>query len=335
MKRIPKDKNERNLKDQNVAGKHIPILLSESVDSLEINPNDIVIDVTVNRAGHSKEFAKHLNQNGSLICFDLDKIALKEAEENLKKPEQTTPSNLPDLPPLLSEGEFPTLHFIHSNFRNIKSELEKISINKVDKIFADLGLSSQELDISGRGFTFQKDEPLYMTLQSEVNENTLTAKDLLQTLNVQQLTDIFRTYGDDVNSYKIAKYIVEERDGKNRKIETTQDLVKIIEEIVPKKPWENKNPSTKIFQALRIAVNDEYDALRELLNDGFEILKVGGIFSIITFHSGEDRIVKTFFKEKVKENKAKENHKKIKPSDEEVEGNRRSRSAILRSITKL
>jgi 16S rRNA (cytosine1402-N4)-methyltransferase len=135
--------------------------------------------------------------------FDLDKVALREVEQTLSL--------------ALSRGEgteqqAPTTYYIHSNFRNIKSELEKINIKVVDKIFADLGLSSQELDISGRGFTFQKDEPLHMTLNSEINENTLTAKDLLNTLNIQQLTDIFRNYGDDKNSYKIAKYIVEQRE---------------------------------------------------------------------------------------------------------------------------
>jgi 16S rRNA (cytosine1402-N4)-methyltransferase len=309
-------KRQKTSNDKNEIGKHIPILLSQCVDSLDINPAETIVDATVNRGGHSREFAKLIGENGTLIMFDLDKTALKEAEENLK--------NVPC-----------KKIFIYSNFRNIKSELEKINIKTVDKIFADLGLSSQELDISGRGFTFQKDEPLYMTLNSEVDENTFTAKDLLNTLNTEQLTDIFKVYGDDKNSYKIAKYIVSERDEKGRKIKTTGDLVKIIEEIVPKKPWENKNPSTKIFQALRIAVNDEYDALREFLKDGFEVLRSGGIFSIITFHSGEDRIVKNFFKNLFTENLAKENFKKIKPDENEIAENRRSRSAILRSITKI
>ncbi len=323
MKRNLKD-NKRKFdrqEDKNVAGKHLPIMLSECVESLHIEEDDVVVDVTVNRGGHSKEFAKGLDKNGVLICFDLDVVALKEANTTLSKGGET-------------KQQIPKLYFIHSNFRNIKSELEKLN-QKPDKIFADLGLSSQELDISGRGFTFQKDEPLYMTLNSDINENTLTARDLLNTLNTEQLTDIFKNYGEDKNSYKIAKYIVEQRENHKRQIETTGDLVKIIEEIIPKKPWENKNPATKIFQALRIAVNDEYDALKELLKDGFEILKSGGIFSIITFHSGEDRIVKTFFKEKVKENLAKENFKKMKPTENEIAENRRSRSAILRSITKL
>jgi len=302
--------------DKNEIGKHIPIMLSECVESLKINVGEILIDATVNRGGHSREFAERLGESGTLICFDLDKVALAEAEVNLKD------KNCKKI-------------FIYSNFRNIKSEIEKIRFAKVDKIFADLGLSSQELDVSGRGFTFQKDEPLYMTLTSEVNENTFTAKDLINNLNIEQLTSIFKNYGDDKNAYKIAKHIVKVRDEEKREIKTTGDLVKIIEEINPRKPWIKTHPATKIFQALRIATNDEYGALNDLLNDGFEILSSGGIFSIITFHSGEDRIVKNFFKEKIKENLANENGKKRKPSESEISENKRSRSAILRSIIKL
>jgi 16S rRNA (cytosine1402-N4)-methyltransferase len=314
MKRNLKDKNRMN--DKNEIGKHIPIMLCECIESLKINAGETLIDATVNRGGHSKEFAKGIGESGTLICFDLDKVAISEAEVNLKD------INCKKI-------------FIHSNFRNIKSEIEKVGFTKVDKIFADLGLSSQELDVSGRGFTFQKDEPLHMTLNSEVNENTFTAKDLINNLNAEQLTNIFKNYGDEKNAWKIATHIVKVRDTEERKIETTGDLVEIIEEINPRKPWIKTHPATKIFQALRIATNDEYGALEDLLKDGFQILKSGGIFSIITFHSGEDRIVKNFFREKIKDGLADENGKKRKPSENEISENKRSRSAILRSIIKL
>ncbi len=289
---------------------HYSVLKNESVSSLNLNPGEVVVDATVNRAGHAIEIAKKIGSNGTLIIFDLDKNALFFSKKKLESLENS-----------------PKIIAIHSNYRFLKNKLLENKIEKVDKIFADLGLSSQELEISGRGFSFQKDEPLYMTFQSEVNDETFTAKDLLNNLSAENLTKIFEAYGDEKKSWKIANAIVEKRELK--KLETTKDLVEIIEEISPRKS--KTHPATKIFQALRIAVNDEYESIKEFVQDGYEMLGENGIFSIITFHSGEDRIVKNTFKNfESKNNK----QKKIKPSRKEILENKRSRSAILRTIIK-
>lgn len=297
--------------DENELDLHFSVMLPESIQSLNLQKGDIVVDCTVNRAGHATEIAKAIGPEGTLIMFDLDTQALKEAKIKLEK--------LKNLP---------KLYFIHSNYRNIKIELEKIGVTQVDKIFADLGLSSQELEISGRGFTFQKDEPLYMTFNSDVDRNTFTAIDLLQNLSAANLEKIFQVYGDEKKAWKIANAIVAEREKLNerkRKIETTEQLRQIIESVSPRKG--KSHPATKVFQAIRIAVNDEYEGIKDLINDGYKLLKHGGIFSIITFHSGEDRIVKKMFKE------LGENEKQ-KPSRDEILKNKRSRSAILRKLQK-
>lgn len=288
-------------------------MLKESIESLDLQLGETVVDCTVNRAGHAVEIAKAIGPTGTLIMFDLDRTALREAQEKLKDQ-------------LINP---PKLYFIYSNYRYIKEELNKIGITKVDKIFADLGLSSQELEISGRGFTFQKDEPLHMTFDSDVTRDTFTAADLLNNLSAANLEKIFQVYGDEAKSWKIANAIVEERDRlneKKKKIETTAQLVKIIESVSPRKG--KAHPATKIFQAIRIAVNDEYEGIKDLIRDSYELLNQGGIISIITFHSGEDRIVKKMFKEFGKSNKQK-------PSREEILENKRSRSAILRTLIKV
>lgn len=293
---------------------HIPVLLQESIDSLNLKPGMKVVDCTVNRAGHATEIAKVIGKNGKLIIFDLDKVALSYATEKL--------SSLPNAPTIIP---------IHSNYRNIKSELEKVGVSQVDAIFADLGLSSQELDVSGRGFSFRYDEPLIMTFQSEVTPETFTAKDLVSNLSAESLAQIFKSYGDETQAYKIAKKIVEMREVKE--IDTTQDLVDAVIAAVGKKPWQKTHPATKIFQAIRIAVNDEYEGVKQLLIGGFEILRSEGRFSIITFHSGEDRIVKEFFKN-LYEQRLTTKPVKTKPADVEIKRNPRSRSAILRQTQK-
>jgi len=226
----------------------------------------------------------------------------------------------------------PKIIAIHTNYRNIKKCLAEAGVKKVDRIFADLGLSSQEIEISGRGFTFMKDEPLYMTYQSEVNKDTFTAIDLVNNLSVANLEKIFSVYGEERFAWKIANKIVEARlelEDRKKKIETTKQLVDIIESVVKRSG--KTHPATKIFQALRIAVNDEFESIREFVTDGYELLNTGGIFSVITFHSGEDRIVKNMFKAfETKDNR----QEKVKPGRAEVVENKRSRSAILRTIIK-
>lgn len=281
----------------------------ESIGSLNLSEGQVVVDCTVNRAGHAVEIAKMIGKTGTLVIFDLDLQALNFSREKLQS---------------LQNG--PKIIAIHSNYRNIKSELDKIGVKKIDRIFADLGLSLQELDESGRGFTFQKDEPLYMTFQSEINDSTFTAKDLLNNLDAKSLQNIFLNYGEDKNSYKIATAIVDSR-VKNGEISTTGELVKIIESVVKRSG--KTHPATKIFQAIRIAVNDEYGGITELVRDGYELLTDGGYMIIITFHSGEDRIVKNLFR-----NFDKDNNSKQKPSRKETLENRKSRSAILRMIIK-
>ena len=303
-------------------------MLKESIESLDLHAGKTVVDCTVNRAGHAVEIAKAIGPTGTLVMFDLDRTALKEAEAKFK--------DIPNTPKLI---------FIHSNYRNIKNELEKIGITKVDKIFADLGLSSQELEISGRGFTFQKDEPLQMTFNSDVNRDTFTAADLIQNLSAANLEKIFQVYGDEPKAWKIANAIVDERDKLNerkKKIETTGQLVEIIERVTNYVKGKSKtHPATKVFQAIRIAVNDEYEGIKDLVRDGYEMLNEDGRMSIITFHSGEDRIVKKMFKElcSLPEGEGRGGDKnqevKQKPSKEEVKENRRSRSALLRTLTKI
>ena len=294
---------------------HIPVLLHESIDSLQLTRGDIVVDCTVNRGGHAEKIAQLIGETGTLIIFDLDKQALDFSTARLQ--------NLPNAPKIIP---------IHSNYRTIKAQLAERGIEQVDAIFADLGLSSQELDVSGRGFSFQRNEPLHMTFQSEVNQDTFTAKDLLNNLSADLIANIFRAYGDEPQAKKIAEKIVEMRAAKP--IETTQDLTDAVMAAVGRKPWQKSHPATRVFQAIRIAVNDEYEGIKELLNDGFQILKQGGRFSIITFHSGEDRIVKNFFKEKFA-NQESTKPLKTKPTDIEIKNNPRSRSAILRTITKI
>lgn len=301
-------------------------MLKESIESLDLKPGLTVVDCTVNRAGHAVEIAKAIGPRGTLVMFDLDRTALREAKERLEK----------------EVSKLPKLHFIHSNYRNIKSELEKVGIVAVDRIFADLGLSSQELEISGRGFTFQKDEPLYMTFNSEVDRNTFTAADLINNLSAANLEKIFQVYGDEPKAWKIANAIVEERERlseRNKRIETTGQLVEIIERVTGYVKGKSKtHPATKVFQAIRIAVNDEYEGIKDLIKDGYEKLNKGGVMSIITFHSGEDRIVKKMFKElcspSLVERGLGGEALKQKPSAEEIKENRRSRSALLRTLKK-
>lgn len=294
---------------------HIPVLLHESIDSLQLTRGDIVVDCTVNRGGHAEKITQLIGETGTLIIFDLDKQALDFSTASLQ--------NLPNAPKIIP---------IHANYRTIKAQLAERGLEQVDAIFADLGLSSQELDVSGRGFSFQRNEPLHMTFQSEVNQDTFTAKDLLNNLPADLLANIFRAYGDEPQAKKIAEKIVEMRTVKP--IETTQDLTDAVIAAVGRKPWQKAHPATRVFQAIRIAVNDEYEGIKELLNDGFEILKHDGNFSIITFHSGEDRIVKNFFKEKFA-NQESTKPLKTKPTDIEIKNNPRSRSGILRTITKV
>lgn len=300
---------------------HIPILLKESIENLNLKAGDIVIDATTNRGGHSLEIASKIGKSGTLICIDLDNKALSEAkiflEENLK-------------------NNSPKIFYINDNFRNIKSILESLNIKNIDGLFADLGVSSQEIDISGRGFTFQKDEPLLMTLKDKINDNDLTAKKILNYWDEENIADIIYYYADERYARRIAKNICEER--KVKEINTTFDLVEIISKSVPNNYKYGKiHFATKTFQAIRIAVNDELRAEEELLKALSSILNINSRAGFLTFHSGEDRILKRIVREnkdKLKLIKINKNKDFLEPNKEEIKNNTRSRSAKLRIIEK-
>ncbi len=304
---------------------HYSVMKAESISSLNLKAGQTVVDATVNRAGHAVEIAKAIGETGIIVIFDLDKEALNFSKKRIEGLENA-----------------PKVHAVNTNYRHIKNSLKELEIEKVDRIFADFGLSSQELEISGRGFSFLKDEPLHMTFQSEVVDDTFTATDLINNLSVGNLEKIFKFYGDEPYAWKIANAIVETREKmleegigsiktRKQKIETTKQLVDIIESVVKRSG--KTHPATRVFQAIRIAVNDEYESIKEFVEDSYQLLVEGGVLSIITFHSGEDRIVKQMFK--TFESKILKNKQLMqKPGRKEVLENKRSRSAVLRTIVK-
>lgn len=294
---------------------HIPVLLNESITGLSIITGGTYVDCTTNRAGHSLEIAKRIGKKGTLVCIDLDQTALNEAKEKL--------TALP---------EAPTLHFVSSNFRHLREILNNLHIEKVNGVIADLGLSSQELDESKRGFTFRYDEPLIMTFQSNVDENTLTARDIINTWDEETLADIFFGYADERYARRIARAIVKSRELKS--IETTFQLVEVIKSAVPSSyTHRHTHYATKTFQALRMAVNDEIRSIEDLLHSLGDVLRPHGRACIITFHSTEDRIVKQTLRKE--ECLGRINKKAIVPTEEEIINNPRARSAQLRIVERI
>ncbi len=295
---------------------HVPVLLHESIEGLAIKKNGVYVDCTTNRGGHSYEIAKIVGKGGTLICIDLDQEALKEAKAKL--------------------GELkvkPKVHFIHSNFRHLKTILAELKITHVDGVLADLGLSSQELDDSGRGFSFQKDEPLQMTFDAHPDDEMTTAYDIVNYWSESTIADILYAFADEMYRGRIAHAIIEAR--KEKPIATTHQLVAIIGNAVPGMYRHRKiHFATKTFQALRMAVNDELGSIRELIESLPEILLLHGRACIITFHSTEDRIVKQALRAQGETLKPI-NKKAIVPTDAEVESNPRARSAQLRIVEKM
>ncbi len=287
------------------------------IESLQIKPNGIYVDLTLGRAGHSQEILKKL-ENGKLICFDKDIEAINESKTKLAKINCN-------------------FILIKNDFRNLKSELEKLNINKVSGIIADLGVSSPQLDNKNRGFSYSQDANLDMRMDLD---NKLTAAEIINNYSEVEIEKILYQNADVKLAKLIAKAIV-----KSRPINTTFELNELLKNTLPAKIVREKNPSKAVFQAFRIAVNDELGALEEMLNQIPNLLEVNGKLAIITFHSKEDAIVKKYFqnlnyhdplldKLPIQVNK-KWRQKTIFPSENEKQINKRSRSAKLRVITRL
>jgi len=276
---------------------HRSVLLNETIEGLNLSEKSVVLDATYGGGGHSQEILKRFPK---IRLVTMDQDSGTEAKH-------------------------------HSNFRDLNRVLESENLKSVDGIIFDLGFSSDQLENSGRGFSFQKEEPLGMNMDPK---NELTAEIVVNRWSAESLTDIIRGYGEEKNARKIAEAIVKERE--TREIKTTGELVKIIEKAVPRRS--RIHPATKTFQAIRIAVNDELGALREGLQKGFAALGEGGRLAVISFNSLEDRIVKNFYRQKVNEGLAKYppagGKKPITPSQEELKANIRARSAKLRIIEK-
>ena len=294
--------------------KHLPVMLKECVDSLNIKPDGIYVDLTLGRGGHSSEILKNI-KTGKLISFDKDIQAIKESRDRLGQINNN-------------------FELIHSDFKNLKSELEKLGIKKVDGILADLGVSSPQLDETERGFSYSKDSRLDMRMNQS---QELDAFKVVNEYSDVELVNIFSRFADVKLPRRVAKGIVE-----NRPIETTLQLVEVIKDSLPAAVVRAKNPAKAVFQAIRIEVNGELDSLTKLLEDATDMLNVGGTLSVITFHSIEDRIVKKHFAKFISSNVSKlpinEDKdyfaKTYKPSKSEIESNRRSRSAKLRTLRK-
>lgn len=293
---------------------HVPVLLHESIEGLRLKAGDTVVDATLGAGGHSSAIAKGLGSKVRIIGFDLDADALKLAGKSVKD----------------AGG---TLVPIHANFRQIVECLAKEGVTEIDGALFDLGISSMEIGQSGRGFSFQYDEPLLMTLENPITEETLTAREVVNGMPERELADIIYKYGEERFSRQIAKVISVVR--RRKKIETSMEFAAIVADAVPNSYKNGRiNPATKTFQALRIYVNDELGAAEEGIRGAWKLLKPGGRIAVITFHSLEDRLVKNLYRELSKQGGIIITKKPVAPSRQEVIENRRSRSAKLRIIEK-
>ena len=291
---------------------HVPVLLTESIDGLAIQPAGIYVDVTFGGGGHSREILKHLGPKGHLYSFDQD----ADAEKNIVADDRFT--------------------FVRSNVRYIKQWMRYYGVEKVDGLLADLGVSSHHFDDAERGFSFRFDAPLDMRMNKRAG---LTAADVVNDYDEKQLADVLYLYGELKQARRMAALIVKAR-GQHR-IETTNDLLQTVESLI--RPEREKKETAQLFQALRIEVNHEMEALKDMLDGATQVLREGGRLSVITYHSLEDRIVKNMLKAGNAEGQVKQdffgrlekpfrlvNNKVIVPTEEEQQRNPRSRSAKLR-----
>lgn len=283
---------------------HKPVLLHETIEALDLKAGEIFLDGTLGSGGHAGEALRRF-PNVRVIGLDQDPEAVERVKARLSIEAKT------------------------GSFRNLDKVLDELEIQSVDAILFDLGLSSDQLENSGRGFSFQKDELLDMRMSS----SGITAREILNSWDESAIELILRGFGEERYSRSIARAIVDRREGKP--FERTTDLVETVLAVKQKTFRDKTHPATKTFQALRIAVNEELTALEEGLDKGFKALKPGGRFAVISFHSLEDRIVKNFFRNKAAESRLSLiNKKPIVPTESEVKENPRARSAKLRIIKK-
>ena len=296
---------------------HVPVLLQESINGLDIKPDGIYVDVTFGGGGHSREILSRLGSKGHLYSFDQD----GDAEKNIIEDHRFT--------------------FIRSNFRYLRNWMQYYQIERIDGLLADLGVSSHHFDDETRGFSFRFDAPLDMRMNKRAGK---TAAEIVNEYNETELADVFYLYGEMKNSRRIASAINAYR--QQKRIETTGDLIAATEKLM--RTEKEKKDLARLFQALRIEVNHEMDALRDMLNGASHLLKNGGRLSIITYHSLEDRIVKNVMKAGNAEGKIEQdffgriscpfrlvNNKVITPQENELQNNPRSRSAKLRIAEKI
>lgn len=304
--------------------KHVTVLLQESVDSLNIKPDGIYVDCTAGGGGHSAAVLAELNEKGRMILVDQDPDAIANLHNRFDGDSRVT--------------------IVKNNFSNLATILSELSVEKVDGIIADLGVSSHQLDTADRGFSFHKDAPLDMRMSQQGK----SAEDVVNTYSGKELYTIIKNYGEEKFADRVSDAIVRER-AKGR-ITSTIQLAEIVSSAIPAKFRRNGHPARKTFQAIRIEVNGELDVLRDTLPIMFESLSEGGVLSIITFHSLEDRIVKDYFKT-LKEGcicpkdfpvcvcgrkpKAIVKSSGVTASDKELDDNNRSRSAKLRTAKRI
>lgn len=297
---------------------HIPVLLRETVDGLNIQPGGIYVDVTFGGGGHSREILRRLDTKAHLYSFDQD----ADAEQNIPQGDER-------------------FTFVRSNFRYLKNWMRYYGVEHIDGLLADLGVSSHHFDDEERGFSFRFDAPLDMRMNERAGT---TAADIVNRYSEEQLADVFYLYGEMKNSRRLASAIVKARAA--HALQTIDDLLQVIKPLMPRER-EKKNLA-RVFQALRIEVNHEMDALREMLEAALSMLRPGGRLSVLTYHSLEDRMVKNFIRAGRIDGKVQQdfygrrltpwraiNNKVILPSQQEQEENPRSRSAKLRIAEKL
>ncbi len=303
---------------------HKTVLLNEAIDNLNVKEDGIYVDATLGFGGHSGLILKRVKR-GFLFAFDQDEMAIEYSDKKLSEIGNN-------------------YEIIKSNFVNLKEELNKRGINKIDGIVFDLGVSSPQLDIPERGFSYHNDAPLDMRMD---RDKEFSAYDVVNTYSYNDLVRILREYGEEKYASSIANNIIKTRE--NKKIETTLELVKVIKKSMPYKAMKDSHPARKTFQAIRIEVNNELGVLRDALEEAIEMLNVGGRISVITFHSLEDKIVKEIFNKYSKVDNSlsklpfipKEYLPKFKlianitPSKEELEENNRARSSRLRVIERI